>query len=161
MVSSASELLQMTITPRTINWFMLFKLPLAYIGGVRVKELSRTRAVVNIKHRWMNQNPFRSLFWAAQGMAAEMSTGVLVIQEIRNSGREISMLVTHQEGSFFKKATGRITFTCDDGELVQSAIQQSIISGEGQQIILNSIGKNEDGVEVCSFKFQWSLKVKS
>lgn len=161
MVSSASELLQMTITPRTINWFMLFKLPLAYIGGVRVKELSRMRAVVNIKHRWMNQNPFRSLFWAAQGMAAEMSTGVLVIQEIRNSGREISMLVTHQEGSFFKKATGRITFTCDDGELVQSAIQQSIISGEGQQIILNSIGKNEDGVEVCSFKFQWSLKVKS
>lgn len=161
MVSSASELLQMTIIPRTINWFMLFKLPLAYIGGVRVKELSRTRAVVNIKHRWMNQNPFRSLFWAAQGMAAEMSTGVLVIQEIRNSGREISMLVTHQEGSFFKKATGRITFTCDDGELVQSAIQQSIISGEGQQIILNSIGKNEDGVEVCSFKFQWSLKVKS
>ena len=161
MVSSASELLQMTIIPRTINWVMLFKLPLAYIGGVRVKELSRTRAVVNIKHRWMNQNPFRSLFWAAQGMAAEMSTGVLVIQEIRNSGREISMLVTHQEGSFFKKATGRITFTCDDGELVQSAIQQSIISGEGQQIILNSIGKNEDGVEVCSFKFQWSLKVKS
>lgn len=161
MVSSASEFLQMTITPRKINWFMLFKLPLAYIGGVRVKELSRTRAVVNIKHRWMNQNPFRSLFWAAQGMAAEMSTGVLVIQEIRNSGREISMLVTHQEGSFFKKATGRITFTCDDGELVQSAIQQSIISGEGQQIILNSIGKNEDGVEVCSFKFQWSLKVKS
>jgi len=161
MVSSASELLQMTITPRKINWFMLFKLPLAYIGGVRVKELTRTRAVVKIKHRWMNQNPFRSLFWAAQGMAAEMSTGVLVIQEIRNSGREISMLVTHQEGSFFKKATGRITFTCDDGELVQSAIQQSIASGEGQQIILNSIGKNEDGVEVCSFKFQWSLKVKS
>lgn len=161
MVSSASELLQMTITPRKINWFMLFKLPLAYIGGVRVKELTRTRAVVKIKHRWMNQNPFRSLFWAAQGMAAEMSTGVLVIQVIRNSGREISMLVTHQEGSFFKKATGRITFTCDDGELVQSAIQQSIISGEGQQIILNSIGKNEDGVEVCSFKFHWSLKVKS
>ena len=161
MVSSASDLLQMTITPRKINWFMLFKLPLAYIGGVRVKELTRTRAVVKIKHRWMNQNPFRSLFWAAQGMAAEMSTGVLVIQEIRNSGREISMLVTHQEGSFFKKATGRITFTCDDGELVQSAIQQSIISGEGQQIILNSIGKNEDGVEVCYFKFHWSLKVKS
>jgi hypothetical protein len=161
MVSSASELLQMTITPRKINWFMLFKLPLAYIGGVRVKELTRTRAVVKIKYRWMNQNPFRSLFWAAQGMAAEMSTGVLVIQVIRNSGREISMLVTHQEGSFFKKATGRITFTCDDGELVQSAIQQSIISGEGQQIILNSIGKNEDGVEVCSFKFYWSLKVKS
>ena len=161
MVSSGSELLKMTITPRKINWFMLFKLPLAYIGGVRVKELTRTKAVVKIKHRWINQNPFRSLFWAAQGMAAEMSTGVLVIQEIRYSGREISMLVTHQEGSFFKKATGRITFTCDDGELVQSAIQKSIASGEGQQIILNSIGKNEDGVEVCSFKFQWSLKVKS
>ena len=140
---------------------MLFKLPLAYIGGVRVKELTRTRAVVKIRHRWMNQNPFRSLFWAAQGMAAEMSTGVLVIQEILNSEREISMLVTHKEGSFFKKATGKITFICNDGEVVQNAIQESIKSGEGQQIILNSLGENEEGVAVCSFKFQWSIKVKS
>ena len=161
MVSSALEFLYMTITPRKINWFMLFKLPLAYIGGVRVKELTRTRAVVKIRHRWMNQNPFRSLFWAAQGMAAEMSTGVLVIQEIRNSEREISMLVTHQEGSFFKKATGKITFICNDGEVVQNAIQESIKSGEAQQIILNSLGENEEGVAVCSFKFQWSIKVKS
>lgn len=139
---------------------MLFKLPLAYLGGVRVKSISATNAVVSIRHRWMNQNPFKSMFWAAQGMAAEMSTGILVIQSIQKSERNISMLVTHQEGAFFKKATGVITFECNEGLLVERAIQQSINTGEGQKIVLTSIGTNNDGVKVCEFKFEWSLKVK-
>ena len=150
----------MGVTPQKINAFMFFKLPLAYWAGVRVSELSRTKAVVTIKHRWMNQNPFRSMFWAAQGMAAEMSTGVLVIQEIRLANRNISMLVTHQGGFFYKKAVGRITFSCEDGELVKNAIRQSVNTGEGQQIVMESKGINEEGVVVCNFKFQWSIKVK-
>ncbi|MAD96020.1 MAG: thioesterase [Flavobacteriaceae bacterium] len=151
----------MTITPGKINRFMLFKLPLAFFGGVRVQSLSKEEATVIIRHRWINQNPFRSLFWAAQGMAAEMSTGVLVIQSIQNSGKNVSMLVTHQEGSFFKKATGKIRFHCAEGEAVDAAIEKSISSGEGQKIIMTSVGNNQDGVEVCRFKFEWSLKVKA
>ncbi len=140
---------------------MLFKLPLAYFGGVRVVSLSENTAVVKIKHQWMNQNPFQSMFWAAQGMAAEMSTGILVMQEIQNSNRKVSMLVKHQEGNFFKKATGTIKFSCNDGEKIQEAIQNSITTGEGQVIELNSKGINESGLEMANFVFQWSLKVKN
>ena len=70
----------MKITPKRVNLFMLLKLPLAYIGGVRIKTLSEEQATVQITHKWMNQNPFKSMFWAAQGMAADMSTGVLVMK---------------------------------------------------------------------------------
>ncbi len=52
----------MKITPGKINSFMFFKLPLAWIGGVRVKEITDTSCIVKIKHRWMNQNPFKSMF---------------------------------------------------------------------------------------------------
>ncbi len=151
----------MKLTPQKINSFMLFKLPLAYFGGVRVVSLSENTAVVKIKHQWMNQNPFQSMFWAAQGMAAEMSTGILVMQEIQNSNRKVSMLVKHQEGNFFKKATGTIKFSCNDGEKIQEAIQNSITTGEGQVIELNSKGINESGLEMANFVFQWSLKVKN
>jgi hypothetical protein len=151
----------MNITPSKINSFMFFKLPLGWLSGMRVISLTNTTCKVKIRHRWINQNPFKSMFWAAQGMAAEMSTGALVMQEIENSKRNVYMLLTHQESGFFKKATGKIVFTCSDGVQVKEAIEKSIVTGEGQVIVLSSKGVNENGVVVSDFKFQWSLKVKN
>ena len=77
------------------------------------------------------------MFWAAQGMAAELPTGVLVMKAIRDSGRKVSMLVTHQQADFYKKATGKITFSCTGGdEISRTAIETSIQTGEGQEIVL-------------------------
>jgi hypothetical protein len=150
----------MKITPKKVNLFMLLKLPLAYIGGVRIKTLSNQEATVSITHKWMNQNPFQSMFWAAQGMAAEMSTGVLVMKAIEDSKEKVSMLVTHQEANFYKKATGKILFTCAGGKEISEAIKASKKTKEGQVVVLTSEGKNEEGLVVSKFSFEWSLKVK-
>ena len=150
----------MKFTPAKVNFFNFIKLPLAYFGGVRVQSITEKEVVVTIKHRWMNQNPFKSMFWAAQGMAAEMPTGILVMKAIDDSKRKVSMLVTHQEAHFFKKATGKIYFTCSGGNEIRDAIQESIKTGEGKVIVLTSEGKNEDGVVVSKFTFDWSLRVK-
>jgi hypothetical protein len=151
----------MNISPSKLNTFLMFKLPAAYFTGVRTKELSDTTCVVSVKHRWINQNPFKSMFWAVQGMAAELTTGALVMKKIKESGRNISMLVANNNASFTKKATGRITFTCEEGNKIDNAISKTIETGEGQTVWLNANGVNENGVEVSSFNFQWTLKVKS
>ncbi len=151
----------MKITPRKINLFMLFKLPSAFFCGVRVVSISDSEAVVKVKHRWINQNPFKSLYWAVQGMASEFANGILVMQEIKKSNRKISMLVTHQEGRFTKKATGKILFKCSDGNLVKETIQKSIETGEGQIIHLKTDGYDANGDKVSQFIYEWSIKVKS
>ena len=150
----------MKFTPTKVNFFNFFKLPLAFFGGVKVKSITDNEVVVTIKHRWINQNPFKSMFWAAQGMAAEMATGVLVMKAIKASNKKVSMLVSHQEADFFKKATGKILFTCCGGNQIKEAIQKSIETAEGQIVRLTSKGENEDGIIVSSFLFEWSLKVK-
>ncbi|AUC85028.1 thioesterase [Polaribacter sp. ALD11] len=150
----------MKFTPFKVNFFNLIKLPLAYFGGVRVLTITDTEVIVSIKHRWINQNPFKSMFWAAQGMAAEMPTGILMMKAIDDSKRKVSMLVTRQEAQFFKKATGTILFSCTGGNEIREAIQESIKTSEGQVVILVSEGKNKDGVVVSKFTFEWSLKVK-
>lgn len=151
----------MNITPSRINLFTFFKLPLGWISGMRVKSISKNSCTVVIRHRWINQNPFNSMFWAAQGMAAEMTTGALVMKAIKESGEKVSMLVTHQESNFFKKATGKITFVCNDGREIANAIKTSKKTGEGQVVLLKSKGRNEDGVVVSEFEFHWSLRVKN
>lgn len=151
----------MKISPSKLNTYLLFKLPSAYLTGVRTKHIDDTTCVVTVKHRWINQNPFNSMFWAVQGMAAELSTGALVMKKIRESGKRISMLVANNNASFSKKATGRITFKCEEGSKIDDAIQKAIESREGQTVWLNANGINKDGIEVSSFNFEWTLKVKS
>ena len=150
----------MKFTPRKINAFLLFKLPAAYFTGVRVTSISRSQSEVKVKFRWVNQNPFKSMFWAVQGMASELSTGILVMQKIAESGKKISMLVTRQKGEFYTKAVGKITFKCLDGEKVSEAIQKTISNGEGQVIQLISEGFNEQNEKVSSFEYEWSVRLK-
>ena len=139
----------------------MFKLPSAYLCGVRTKHIDDNKCIVSVKHRWINQNPFNSMFWAVQGMAAELTTGALVMSKIKQSGKKISMLVANNKATFTKKATGRITFECNEGHLIDEAIKKAIDTGEGQTIWMKSAGKNKDGVEVSNFNFEWTIKVKS
>ena len=145
----------------TFNTFTFFKLPAAWWCGVRLRYLDKQRSVVTVRHRWINQNPFKSMFWAVQGMAAEFSTGTLVIDQIKATGRNISMLVAGNNATFTKKATGKITFSCEDGRLVGEAIQKAIETGEGQTLWMKSTGMNEAGANVSVFNFQWTLKLRS
>ncbi|WP_075344199.1 DUF4442 domain-containing protein [Tenacibaculum agarivorans] len=150
----------MKFTPRKINLYLLAKLPSAFITGIRVKVISDNSAVINVKHRWINQNPFKSMFWAVQGMAAEFSTGILMVKKIKDSGKKVSMLVTNMNATFTKKATGKIEFRCDEGDLIEKAIATAVETGEGQVILLHSEGINEEGISVSKFEFEWSIKVK-
>ena len=101
------------------------------------------------------------MFWAVQGMAAELSTGILVMQKIKASGKNISMLVASNNAEFTKKAKGRINFVCTDGEKLDATIQKAIDTGEGQVIVMRAVGTNSEGVQVSSFNFEWTLKIKS
>ena len=150
----------MELTPSKINTFLFFKLPSAFICGVRVKELDPAKCEVSVKHRWINQNPFNSMYFAVQAMAAELSTGALVMFQIKKSNKKISMLVANNTSNFSKKATGRITFTCNDGHLIDNAIVKTITTGEGQTIWMKSIGVNEKGEQVSELNFEWSIKLK-
>ena len=60
------------------------------------------------------------MFWAVQGMAAELATGALSNGSVSaQSDAKISMLVATNNATFDKKATGRITFSCEDGLLIK------------------------------------------
>lgn len=151
----------MKFTPSKLNIFLMFKLPSAYISGVRVQRISEKECVATVKHKWINQNPFQSMYFAVQAMAAELTTGALVMYHIRKSGQKVSMLVFSNKSNFTKKATGRITFTCSDGHKIEEVIQKAIETQEGQTCWLKSIGINQKGEQVSEFEFEWTVKVKS
>ena len=147
----------MKFTPRHINRFLLFKLPSAWIAGVRLKEISNERAVVTARHRWINQNPFKSMYFAVLAMGAELSTGILVMKKVQDSHQNISMLVTGVQAEFTKKARGRIRFVCEEGKQIDRYIKQTIETGEGVQFELTSHAYDRQNDLVCTFVFRWSV----
>lgn len=147
--------------PFKYKLFMLTKLPMGFISGLKIIELNENKATVGVKFKWVNQNPFRSIYFAVLSMAAELSTGVLAFGNIYNRKPAVSMLVSKVEAEFTKKATGKIIFTCNDGQKIASAIQQTIATGEGIVVPCTSTGVNEQGEVVATFTFTWSFKAKA
>ena len=141
--------------------FMLRKLPSAHFTGVRLAELESDHAVVTVPYKWFSQNPFKSIYFASQAMAAEMSTGILAMAHIHGSKPRVSMLVTSMEAKFLKKATEKIYFTCIDGEAIRAAIEETKRSGEAVSLVTESIGKTAAGVEVSRFRVEWGFKRSS
>ncbi len=147
-------------TIKNLNKFLFFKLPSAYLSGIRVSSIEQKEAQATVKYQWINQNPFKSMYWATQGMASELVTGILLMKAIAQSGKKISMLVISQNGEFYKKATGKITFICKEGNLINNVIKDAIDTGEGQTLKLTAEGFNEEFEIVSKFEYTWSVKIK-
>lgn len=143
--------------------FLFFKLPAAWFMGVRVESMSPEAAKVHLRYRWRSQNPFKSVYFAAQAAAAELSTGVLCMAHIQGKGK-VSMLVKDMQADFEKKGTGLVEFVCQDGAKIAQAVDEAIATGEGRTVTVESIGRQKDEqgqyFVVSRFSFTWTFKAK-
>lgn len=161
MTPHTATFLQQMRHPVKFRLFLLAKLPAAWLAGVRVREISEQRCRVTVPYKWLSQNPFRSTYFACLSMAAEMSTGSLAMAHLYKSNPPVSMLVVKVESEYFKKATARTHFTCEDGLLFQKAVEETIATGEPRIVTSRSVGKNKEGEIVAEFYITWSFKAKS
>ena len=151
----------MNFTPNRINAFNFFKLPSVWWCGIRVTKIDDISCQVKVAHRWINQNPFKSMFWAVQGMAAELTTGALIMEAIHNSKRKVSMLVLNNRANFSKKARGKVLFECDEKQKLIKSMNTLIKTQEPQTIWLKSKGVDQYGDIVSTFEFEWTLLLKN
>ena len=160
MNSQFSVFLRKISSPIRFGFFLATKLPAAFFVGLKLSGINQKECVIRVKHTWFSKNPFKSVYFAAEAMAAEMSTGLLAFGHVYNRTPKVSMLVVKMEAQFVKKGTGILYFTCSDGPAIAQAIEDAIRTNEGQTFISKSIGKNEMGETVAEFNFTWSFKSK-
>jgi hypothetical protein len=158
MNSNTKTFIQLMKHPFKFRMFLLLKLPSAFFAGVRIRDIDEKHCVVSVPYKWFSQNPFKSTYFACLSMAAEMSTGALAMAHLYKRNPAVSMLVVKVESEYFKKATGRTTFICEDGEIMLNTIEASTATGEGRIVRAKSIGKNADGETVAEFHITWSFK---
>jgi hypothetical protein len=140
--------------------FLFLKLPSAFFAGLRVRHIDEQVCKVSIPFKWFTQNPFRSTYFACLSMAAEMSTGALAMLHLHGRKPPVSMLVVKVESEYYKKATGRTSFICEDGLLLKQAIDDAARTGEPFTVRAAASGFNERNEKVAMFYVTWSFKSK-
>ena len=148
------------LNPFFFKLFLLLKLPMAFLAGLKLKELTDDHAVVLMRYKYLNKNPFGSIYFACLSMAGELASGMLAASIAYKSNPKISMLVIGVTIKFTKKAVGIITFECNQGKEIYQTIQKSIDTGEGKTIEALTIARDENGDVVAEFFIKWSFKVK-
>ena len=155
----AAAFRRQVLSPTKLRLFMLQKLPMAWLAGLRLTQLTPEHATVTVRFKHLTQNPFRSIYFACLAMAAELASGIQALMHVQ-AGSPVSMLVTKMEADFTKKAVGTIAFTSPDGSGIAQAIAESRATGEGRTVVCTSTGVDEAGDVVAVFRITWSFRAK-
>ncbi|WP_370086188.1 thioesterase [Ekhidna sp.] len=138
--------------------FLMKSLPMGWIAGLRVRELDGEKCTTSVPFKNLNKNPFKSIYFAVQSMAAELSTATPCLLAITGHQPSVAFIIVDLKANFPKKATDRVFFTCEDGAKAFEAVEKCIATGEAAQATFKTVGKMKDGTVVSEFEFTWSFK---
>jgi hypothetical protein len=139
-----------------LRLWMLRKLPMGLLSGMYITALDASHCTVLLKDRWWIHNPFRSVFWAVMSMAAELSTGALLVTQAQPAG--IQFILVGFEAKFLKKAKGKSFYFCHTGEEVARAISNTLNTTAPTIITLPVLAQDTSGALLAEFKCYWQLR---
>ena len=134
-------------------------MPAARFAGLRMDHLDETTCVTSIPGGWRSQNPFKTMYWAVQGMGAELATGAAPFAMSKSMTEKLRMFVVGTDATFTKRAKGRISFTCNDVSAAKEAIEMSASTGESVECELSAVGMDSSGDIVSEWVFKWNFLV--
>ena len=151
------KLIRQMLSPLSWRVFTTKELPSLGLWGVKVRELNAEHCTVTMPYGWRSQNPFRSVYFAAQSGAAELSTGALALLHLKGKA-PTSMLVTQFDSKYYKKASAKLRFECKDGLAIAEAVDGTLADGEGRTVVAHSVATLPDGTVASEFWVTWSFR---
>ena len=146
------------LRPWNFRLYLWARLPLAACAGLSLRRLDDAGCTVALPGGWRTQNPFRSMYFAAQSMAAEMSTGAPAMMLAEGASASVSMMVREVRGVFTRRIQGEAEFTFEDLAGMREAVDRAVATGESESFVARSVGRNRDGGAASEFEITWSFK---
>ncbi len=138
-------------------WYMMWKLPTVIFWGIRISRLDLEQCQTRLPFNWRSTNPFRSIYFSALAGAAELASGALCMLHTTGQG-SYSMLVTHFEATFTKKANQTVTMTCLDGNKIRETLAGLRQKGDTANVTVVVSSQLPNGESPASFSITWSFK---
>ncbi|VAW50122.1 hypothetical protein MNBD_GAMMA06-1844 [hydrothermal vent metagenome] len=149
------------LSPLKQRLYFLKNLPMGLLSGIKLIYLDEEKSVTVVPYRWVNKNPFNSMYFAVQSMAAELSTAALVTLALKSTDANVALIIVEIKADFVKKAQSKITFNCMEYEKICDVITLLKKVEDTATVTVKTTGRNITGDEVAVFYFTWSFKRKT
>ena len=157
----AERLRRRILSPWGFRAYLLAKLPLAACAGLHLEHLDESECRVSLPGGWRTQNPFRSMYFAAQAMAAEMSTGAPAMVLVAGAPASVALILVELRAVFSKRIQERASFIFSDVAGMRAAIERAAASSEAERYTGRSVARLRDGTIASEFEVTWSFKRRS
>ncbi len=147
-----------------IRYFGLSKVPLIFYCRPSVIKLTEETTIIEIPFKRRNKNHLKSMYFGALAVGADIAGGVLAMDLIRKSRRNISLVFKDFKAEFLKRPEGNTYFTCNDGQAVRNLIDKATKIGERVNMPLKitaTVPEISGDEPVAKFVLTLSLKDKS
>ncbi len=138
--------------------FGFVKVPLLFACSPKVLELSDSRCLVEIPFRKVVKNHLGSVYFGALAIGADTCVGMLAMDKISDSGKNVSLVFKDFKARFLKRAEGPTVFVCEQGLEVAQLLAETLSSGERQHRTILAYAKVHDET-VAEFELTLSLKL--
>jgi len=146
------------LKPWGFRLYLLARLPLAAGAGLRLRSLDESSCTVSLPGGWRTRNPFGSTYFAAQAMAAEMSTGAPAMILAAGAPASVALMLREIKAVFSQRIVGQALFTFDDVAGLRAAVERAAVAAESELYTGRSIGRTADGMVASQFEVTWSFK---
>ncbi len=146
------------LKPWSFRFYLLWKIPLAACAGLRLVRLDEAGCTVRLPGGWRTQNPFRSTYFAAQAMAAEMSTGAPAMMLVEGASASVALILVGIQAVFTKRIQGPSTYTFEDVAGMRAVVDEAAAGSEAVRYTGRSIAHAPDGTVAAEFEITWSFK---
>jgi hypothetical protein len=148
---------------RKLQWklFLLgfFKIPMIGFLRPRLLSIDPQKVRLKIRLRRKSENHLKSMYFGALAVGADLSAGIHVFYFSEMESKKISFSFKGMNATFLKRAETDVIFECNQGQLIQSAISDSTISGERIHQTISVKALNTEKEIVATFDMIASIKV--
>ena len=158
-MSTRLQLFKETFGMRLFGWL---KIPLLASVRPSVVELGDTRCVVRIPLRRWSKNHLGSMYFGALAIGADCAGGLLAMDQIKRSGKQVSLVFKSFQATFLKRPESDVYFICDGGLAIRDQVRRTLESEERitEPMAIQAAVKLPDGTfePVAEFVLELSLK---
>lgn len=147
---------------KLLDQFATQRVPMIGYCQARLIEISQQRCEVMIPLSASTKNHLDCMYFGALSVGADITGGFLAMTAIEHTQQPIELLFKDFHADFLLRANGDTHFICQDGDLIQSMIQQTLDSGSrvNQTLSISAVVPTLSDQPVAQFKLTLSLKNK-
>ncbi len=146
-----------------IRAFGLMKVPMILFVSPKVIQFDLDACIIRIPLNFRTKNHLKSMYFGVLCTGADIAGGLVAMNEIVDSKKNISLSFKDFKANFLKRAEGDVHFKCSQTREIKKFVEDIIQSGERMNfpVIINATVPSIDPDEiVATFELTLSLKLK-